>query len=173
MRTQIDYYDGVTESITSSDRAWSLLIDTYGTLLRRFEADMQREAGMSLSWFDVTANLITEPDYQMRMGELAERAVLSSSRISRVVSELVSEGLVERITDPTDGRGVIVKLTDEGRALQRKAGRVHLRGIREYFGAYLSAAQADSMVTALEAVLLAHERSPSPLKAWRQSDSID
>jgi len=162
--------EAVAADITSSDRAWSLLIDTYATLMPRFEAEMQREVGISLSWFDVTANLITAPEHQMRMGELAERTVISFSRVSRVVDELAARGLVERITDPDDRRGVIVKLTAAGRKLQRDAGRVHLGGIREHFGAHLSESQADALVTALETVLRAHERAPSPLKAWKQPD---
>ena len=57
--------EAVAADITSSDRAWSLLIDTYATLMPRFEAEMQREVGISLSWFDVTANLITAPDRRL------------------------------------------------------------------------------------------------------------
>jgi DNA-binding MarR family transcriptional regulator len=160
----------MADDINSSDRAWSLLIDTYATLMPRFEAEMRSEVGISPSWFDVTANLVTAPEHQMRMSDLAERTVISFSRVSRVVDELAARGLVERITDPEDRRGVIVKLTAAGTKLQRDAGRVHLRGIREHFSAHLSEPQADELVAALESVLRAHQRPPSPLKAWKQPD---
>ncbi len=151
-------------------RAWSLLIDTYAALMPHFEAELQRAVGVGLSWFDVTANLIAAPEHEMRVGELAERTVISLSRVSRVVSELAARGLVERTTEPDDRRGVIVKLTDAGRELQRAAGREHFRGIREHFVAHVNESQADAMVAALEAVLRAHGRSPSPIEAWLESD---
>ena len=157
------------ESITSSDRAWSLIIDTYAALMPRFEADLQRKVGISLSVFDVTANLVTAPNHEMRIGDLTERTVLSFSRVSRVVDELATRGFVERIADPNDRRGVIVKLTAEGRKLQGEAGREHLRGIREYFSAHLSEAQADAVAEALKSVLRAHDRTASPVEAWRRT----
>lgn len=146
--------------------AWSLLIDTYSALMPRFEAELRQEVGIPISWFDVTANLVTEPDYQLRMGELADRTVISFSRVSRVVGELASQGLVERITDPDDRRGVIVKLTVAGRKLQRAAGRVHMRGVREHFAAHLNTEQANALVTAFDIVLAAQGKRPSPLTAW-------
>jgi len=146
--------------------AWSLLIDTYAALMPRFEAELRQEVGMPISWFDVTANLITQPDYQLRMGELADRTVISFSRVSRVVGELASQGLVERITDPEDRRGVIVRLTAAGRKLQRDAGRVHMRGVTEHFAAHMNSEQADAVVTAFSAVLTAQGKRPSPLAAW-------
>ncbi|WP_203935640.1 MarR family winged helix-turn-helix transcriptional regulator [Planosporangium mesophilum] len=48
--------------------------------------------------------------------ELATRCGLDASTISRVVTALVSRGLVERTADPADGRASILTLTAEGAA---------------------------------------------------------
>jgi DNA-binding MarR family transcriptional regulator len=50
-----------------------------------------------------------------RQGELAEFAMLDPSTVSRYVGELVRRGLVERRTDPADGRAVQLVATGPGR----------------------------------------------------------
>ena len=147
-------------------RAWSLVIDTYALLLPQFAKELEEEAGMPLSRFDVLANLLIARDHQMGMGDLADRTVISLSRVSRVVDTLEIRGLVERIPDVDDRRAVIVRLTAAGRKLQLEAGRIHARGIQEHFGAHLTEQQAGSIVAALEAVMAAHGRPPSPTEPW-------
>ena len=152
-------------------RAWSLLLDTRVALFRRLEAEMQQEVAISLSWFDVLATLVTAPDHQLRMGEVVEKngQALSFSRISRLVGELASHDLVERLTDPDDRRGVIVRLTDAGQDLHRKAARMHIRGIQQHFGVHLSEQQRQSLITGFESVLTALGTEPSPLRPWKET----
>lgn len=49
-----------------------------------------------------------------RAAELAERAGLDKSTISRQLTRLSGLGLIERLADPADGRARIVRLTDLG-----------------------------------------------------------
>lgn len=56
--------------------------------------------------------LMTGP---MRAGALAERSYADPSTISRQVAELVRRGLVERQSDPSDGRAALLAITDAGR----------------------------------------------------------
>ena len=157
------------DSTDARFRAWSFLLDTYALLMPQFAKELEEELGMSFSWFDVLVNLLIASNHQMRMGDLAERTVISFSRVSRVVDELATRGFVERIPDPDDRRAVIVRLTPAGRKLQQKAGRIHARGIQEHFGTHLTEGQAQSIVAALQAVLSAHERTPSPTTPWSPS----
>jgi DNA-binding MarR family transcriptional regulator len=57
-------------------------------------------------------------------GELAEIERVAKPSMTRTVAALVERGLVSRQDDPTDGRQVILALTDEGRrtmkAIRRK-----------------------------------------------------
>lgn len=48
--------------------------------------------------------------------QLAVRAGLDPSTVSRAVAALVSHGLVERRADPADGRASVLVVTDRGRA---------------------------------------------------------
>lgn len=47
---------------------------------------------------------------------IAERAQVSRQAIAKVIDDLERLGWVRRDPDPLDGRGVIVRLTDRGRA---------------------------------------------------------
>lgn len=46
--------------------------------------------------------------------------MLEKMQVSRAVSALQSRGLLERVSDPADGRGWLLRLTAAGRALFRK-----------------------------------------------------
>jgi DNA-binding MarR family transcriptional regulator len=51
-----------------------------------------------------------------RPGELAARARISRQAVTKIVDELEALDVVRRDPDPDDGRGVIVRYTDRGRA---------------------------------------------------------
>lgn len=47
---------------------------------------------------------------------------------------------------PQDGRGVLLKLTDEGRELQKEIGREHVRDISALVGPALTAAEQKELM---------------------------
>src|SRR5438045_992311 len=69
--------------------------------------------------------------------DLAQRALISRSGMTRRVARLVDEGLVRRERAPGDRRGVVVALTDAGILRLAEAVPVHVRGISEPFVAKL------------------------------------
>src|SRR3989441_9502528 len=91
--------------------AWRSLLRAHATLVRRLDTDLERETGLALADFDVLAQL-TEAHGELRMTELADRALISRSGMSRRVARLVDEGLVRRDKAGSDGRGVVVALTE-------------------------------------------------------------
>jgi DNA-binding MarR family transcriptional regulator len=69
------------------------------------------------SWeFDVLAALrrAGEP-YELSPGRLIRETLVTSGTMTNRVDRLAARGLVERLPDPRDRRGVLVRLTDEGR----------------------------------------------------------
>jgi DNA-binding MarR family transcriptional regulator len=113
-------------------QAWGSLLRGHATLMRRLDTDLQREAGLALADFDVLAQL-AKADGQLRITELADRALMSRSGMSRRVARLVDEGLVRRERASTDARGVVVALTEEGMARLAETAPVHARGIWRLF----------------------------------------
>src|SRR5437667_5952108 len=112
--------------------AWRSMLRAHATLMRRLDTDLERETGLALADFDVLAQL-AEAHGELRMTELADRALISRSGMSRRVARLVDQGLVHRDRAGTDGRGVVVALTEAGIARLAETAPVHARGISKLF----------------------------------------
>lgn len=69
------------------------------------------------SWeFDVLAALRRAGgDYELSPGKLIKETLVTSGTMTNRVDRLAARGFVERLPDPNDRRGVLVKLTPEGR----------------------------------------------------------
>jgi DNA-binding MarR family transcriptional regulator len=63
-------------------------------------------------------------DGPQRSSALAETACVDPSTVSRQVAQLVKAGLVERQSDPGDGRAALLVSTDRGRAAYASADDV-------------------------------------------------
>jgi len=131
--------------------AWHSLLQAHATLMRRLAMELERETGLSLADFDVLAQLSVAGG-ALRMTELAARALLSRSGMTRRVARLVAEGLVHRRTAGTDRRGVVVALTDAGVARLTETAPVHVRGVSELFVAKLDDQELAALKSALDKV---------------------
>jgi DNA-binding MarR family transcriptional regulator len=85
------------------------------------------------SSYDVLIALALAPRRRLRMTELAEQVLMSPSGLTRIVDQLVREGLVEREQREDDGRSFDAVLTPEGRTRLRAANESHLQHVRELF----------------------------------------
>jgi DNA-binding MarR family transcriptional regulator len=107
--------------------AWEALLSAHASLMKQFAAqDIWQD--LSMREYDVLYTLSKCPGPQ-RLSELNRHVLLSQPALSRMVDRLADRGLVQRQTDPADGRGVLLALTDAGRDLQRQIGRRHARGV--------------------------------------------
>ena len=97
-------------------------------LLRAREAIMQlyrplfKDAGITERQWRVLRNLYDAPF--LEPSELAARAFMQPPNVSRVLSELVKLGFVERAPSGTDQRRAQVSLTPTGRAIVIKVGQM-------------------------------------------------
>ncbi len=78
--------------------------------------------------------------------------VLTRSGISRLVTRLEKEGLVDRDSVEQDARGVYARLTDEGEAAFRRTWPLYAEGIEEIFGARMTDAEAETVAQVLERI---------------------
>jgi DNA-binding MarR family transcriptional regulator len=133
--------------------AWSSLLRAHATLVRRLEVDLAEATGLALADFDVLAQLANAGG-KLRMTELADRALISRSGMTRRVARLVDEGLVRRANADADRRGVVVELTDAGVARLTETAPVHLRGVAELFVAKLDQQELTVLKGALDKVIV-------------------
>src|SRR3989441_540863 len=131
--------------------AWRALLRAHATLMRQLETDLEKETGLALADFDVLAQL-AQAGGELRMTELAARALISRSGMTRRVARLVDEGLVRRANADADARGVVVLLTDAGVARLTETAPVHLRGVSERFLAQLDDQELAVLKNALDKV---------------------
>src|SRR5438093_11872629 len=134
--------------------AWDSFLRAHATLLRRLEVDLAQTTGLALADFDVLAQL-ARAGGELRMTDLAARALISRSGMTRRVARLVEEGLVRRANADADARGVIVALTDAGGARLAETAPVHLRGVSELFVAHLDDQELAVLKRALDKVTIA------------------
>jgi DNA-binding MarR family transcriptional regulator len=131
--------------------AWRSLLQAHATLLRQLETDLVKETGLALADFDVLAQLAVAGGH-LRMSDLAARALISRSGMTRRVARLVGVGLVERASADADARGVVVGLTDTGLARLIETAPVHARGIKDLFVDHLGDKELALLEQALKKV---------------------
>lgn len=141
--------------------AWRELLLAQNAVLRAIEDDLDRAGQIPLNWYDVLLELNAADGRRLRMQDLAGRTVLSRTRISRLVDELVAEGLVERAPDPSDRRASFATITPKGRGALRRAAPGYLAGIRAHFTDHLSATERVQIAKILAKVTGAHVARPS------------
>jgi DNA-binding MarR family transcriptional regulator len=132
-------------------RAWGALLRAQATLMRQLEMQLEQQTGLALADYDVLAQLAAA-DGALRMTELANRALISRSGMTRRVARLVDEGLVRRADADADGRGVVVTLTDAGVARLTETTPIHVHGIAEYFVSRLDDRELAALESALDKV---------------------
>jgi DNA-binding MarR family transcriptional regulator len=135
--------------------AWRALLLAHHRVVRAIETDLAAAGVIPLSWYDVLLEVRAERD-GIRMQELGERAVLSRTRVSRIVDELEAAGLVARRRDPDDGRATLAVITPAGLRSFRAAAPVYLDRIKERFTRHLLGREQRTITTALERVVAAN-----------------
>jgi len=153
---------GQSLSSPSSERlrAWRLYFESALALIDVLDAELERDAGIAMRWYDTLVHLEETPD-GLRMNELAERILYSKSGFTRVVDRLEEAGLVRRVRPENDRRSILVVLTDKGRGTLKQARSHHRHAIEQHFSNHLSDADIRALICALEK-LSAHARPLRP-----------
>ena len=111
---------------------WRELLQFHRRAVSVLDAELRTERGLSLDEYDILLQLVEGPAEGLKMGQLAEGAVIARSSCTRVVDHLVRAGLVERIAAAVDRRSVLVTIArmrprcsgTASRRSARSAGRV-------------------------------------------------
>ncbi len=99
---------------------------------------------MTWAHFSVLMHLAQSDDQQLRMSDLAGCVDLSPSRISRVVDELIADGLVERRACTGDRRGILAALTEAGSVTLQRAWPHYVRIVRVLAFDHLTTAETQA-----------------------------
>jgi DNA-binding MarR family transcriptional regulator len=141
-------------------RAWRAFLATTQSLYDALDRQLQRDAGMPHAYYVLLAMLAEAPDRALRMTDLATVTNSAQSRISHAVARLEEAGWVRRKKCPTDRRGNIAVLTDEGFAALVKATPGHVATVREQLFDALAPEQVEALTAICEAVAAKHVGKP-------------
>jgi DNA-binding MarR family transcriptional regulator len=140
-------------------RAWRAYIESSKVLFDALDRQLQRDADMPHTYYEILVTLSEAPDRALRMSELADRTLSSRSRLSHAVARLEERGWVVREDCPTDRRGQIARLTDVGFQTLAEAAVGHVSAVRNYMIDVLTARQLDEL-TAIGTAIIAKVREP-------------
>ena len=110
--------------------AWRAFLRAAAAVDDALDRQLQRDAGMPHAYYQVLAMLSEAPGCTLRMSELAGLTTSSASRLSHAVSRLEERGWVRRERHPTDRRGSLAVLTDDGWAAVQAAAPGHVAAVR-------------------------------------------
>src|SRR5436853_1454538 len=113
--------------------AWRGFLRAHATLVRELDEALAERHGLPLSSYDVLVQLDEAPEGRLRMSHLADAVLLSRSGLSRLVTRLEKQGLLERTECPSDARGAFATITEAGREKLGGARKTHRAGLHERF----------------------------------------
>src|SRR5256886_13664518 len=117
---ELDHVDRWLESVDlpGVDPEVEGIVDRINGLRRRFHAmadETLEELGLGLGEWKVLTHLrLSGPPHRKSAGALSKRAELSSGAMTNRLDRMEQAGLVKRVPDPDDRRGVLVRPTKEG-----------------------------------------------------------
>ena len=111
-------------------RTWRLFLQACESVLAGTDAQLVRDSGIPLGYYEILVHLSEAPGRALRMTQLARAATYSKSRLSHAVARLEERGWVMRRECETDRRGQIAQLTDAGFAALAAAAPGHVDQVR-------------------------------------------
>jgi DNA-binding MarR family transcriptional regulator len=145
---------------TDEQQTWRESIQAWQWLLAAVDVQLQRDSGMPLAYYEILVRLSEAPDRSLRMTQLAEASSSSKSRVSHAVARLEERGWVRRMDCPTDRRGQIAMLTDQGFTALASAAPGHVEQVRRVLFDALSAEQIKQLDGISAAILAQAAGSP-------------
>ena len=117
--------------------AWEALFRAQVSVLRQLNAEFPT-GEITFTEYDVLFNLSRQPSRSLRIRDLNKHLLLSQPSVSRLVDRLASRELVSKESDPGDGRGTVVRLTDKGYELFLRVAVQHADSIQRRVGSTLT-----------------------------------
>jgi DNA-binding MarR family transcriptional regulator len=121
-----------TEAWLAPDQlaSWLSVVRLITRLPWAIDAELQRDADLSMIEYMAMAMLSEAPGHTLRMSELAERTSSSLSRLSHLVKRLESRGYIRREADAADGRFTNAILMPAGLSKLQSAAPDHVAFVR-------------------------------------------
>ncbi len=135
---------------------WRNYLEVIARQMETFDHDLQEQAGLALTDYEILVMLSEAPTHRLRMSELAGKVIVSRSRLTYRVDRLVGRGLIERHEFSDDRRGVLALITDAGLEALAAAAPGHLEVVRAQVFDHLSDHELEVFSTILAKMVSIH-----------------
>ena len=135
----------------AEESAWRKYIVASRRMYEALDEDLTSH-GLSLSDYEILVHLSDAKDRSLRMSELADKTILSRSRLSHRIKYMEGKGWVERQKCASDKRGTWAVMTTKGWNTIVKAAPDHVASIRKRFIDQISKADQANIASAFAKV---------------------
>ena len=132
-----------------TQKAWVALMRAHKSAHEHVEGKLKAAKLPPISWYDVLWELEQTTECGIRAFELQPKLLLPQYGMSRLISKMESEELIWRGECPEDGRGLVLAITDKGRALRKEIWAVYGPAMQEAIGAKLEADEIAALANIL------------------------
>ena len=119
-------------------QGWISFLRAHAAVTRECSIRLEAAHGLTLSDYDVLAQLYFAPEHSLRRVDLARQVLLTASGITRLLDGLERAGWVEKGRCSSDARVTYAVLTKAGLAKFEEARVSHIADIEELFGSRFS-----------------------------------
>lgn len=109
---------------------WESLFRAQHELFMAMAADFDGTA-ITQAEYDVLLTVVRSPEMTARLRDVTANMLISQPSVSRLVDRMVARGLIEKCPDPDDGRGALIRATEDGARAFRAVATVHGRSIAQ------------------------------------------
>lgn len=113
-------------------RLWLRLLACTNQVEQEIRTRLRVRFGTSLARFDYLAQLERHPE-GLRMSALSRYLMVSGGNVTGLTDQLVADGWVDRVPDPTDKRATLLRLTELGRSRFEEMAAAHEQWLFEMF----------------------------------------
>jgi DNA-binding MarR family transcriptional regulator len=114
--------------------AWESLFRAQHELFHAMLVDFEG-TDLGQAEYDVLLTVTRGPEMTARLRDITANMLISQPSVSRLVDRMVTRGLVAKCPDPEDGRGSLIRATEEGARAFRAVATVHGRSIAQRMSA--------------------------------------
>ncbi len=136
-------------------RTWRAFLQACESVFAAADGQLIRDSGLPHGYYEILVHLSEAPGRALRMTQLARASTYSKSRLSHAVARLEERGWVQRRNCPTDRRGQVAQLTDEGFAALAAAAPGHVEQVRRSLIDVLTPEQIEQLHAISAAIIAA------------------
>ena len=147
--------------------AWARVVRVSERILQAVEEELKAARLPPLSWYGLLLELRRAEPGGLRPYQLQSAMLIPQYNVSRLIDRITKGGYAERRSCDADGRGQIIRITADGKALQRKMWPIYRGVLEREFASKLGESDAERLAKLLHPVASATPAATSVVSGTR------